>query len=60
MLGSPPELGDLGGDKNYCDSFFHTLIKQRRSFFGVKSSQIATHSFHQKAFIVSDSRFSSS
>jgi hypothetical protein len=30
MLGSPPELGDLGGDKNYCDSFFHTLIKQRQ------------------------------
>jgi hypothetical protein len=32
MLESPPELGDLGGDKNYCDSFFHTLIKQRRLF----------------------------
>jgi hypothetical protein len=28
MLGSPPELGYLGGDKNYYDSFFHTLIKQ--------------------------------
>jgi hypothetical protein len=28
MLGSLPELGDLGGDKNYYDSFFHTLIKQ--------------------------------
>lgn len=30
MLGSPPELGDLGGDKNYGDSFFHALMKQRR------------------------------
>jgi hypothetical protein len=33
MLGSPPELGDLGGDKNYFDNLFHTLIKQRQNWF---------------------------
>jgi hypothetical protein len=26
-------LGDLGGDKIYCDSLFHALIKQRQNWF---------------------------